>query len=98
MFLTQRRNVCDLRPSRYSPQALIIAGLQGQLQDSMAYRETDLLIIGAGIVGLATALETTLRFPEMTLAIVEKEDCVAAHQTGHNSGVRSEEHTSELQS
>src|ERR1035441_6765716 len=87
MFLTQRRNVCDLRPSRYSPQALIIAGLQGQLQDSMAYRETDLLIIGAGIVGLATALETTLRFPEMTLAIVEKEDRVAAHQTGHNSGV-----------
>ena len=53
----------------------------------MAYRETDLLIIGAGIVGLATALETTLRFPEMTLAIVEKEDRVAAHQTGHNSGV-----------
>jgi L-2-hydroxyglutarate oxidase len=87
MFLTQRRNVCDLRPSRCSPQALIIAGLQGQLQDSMAYRETDLLIIGAGIVGLATALETTLRFPEMTLAIVEKEDRVAAHQTGHNSGV-----------
>jgi L-2-hydroxyglutarate oxidase LhgO len=87
MFLTQRRNVCDLRPSRYGPQALIIAGLQGQLQDSMAYRETDLLIIGAGIVGLATALETTLRFPEMTLAIVEKEDRVAAHQTGHNSGV-----------
>lgn len=87
MFLTQRRNVCDLRPSRCSPQALIIAGLQGQLQDSMAYRETDLLIIGAGIVGLATALETTLRFPEITLAIVEKEDCVAAHQTGHNSGV-----------
>jgi L-2-hydroxyglutarate oxidase LhgO len=53
----------------------------------MAYRETDLLIIGTGIVGLATALETTLRFPEMTLAIVEKEDRVAAHQTGHNSGV-----------
>ena len=87
MFLTQRRNVCDLRPSRCSPQALIIAGLQGQLQGSMVYRETDLLIIGAGIVGLATALETTLRFPEMTLAIVEKEDRVAAHQTGHNSGV-----------
>ena len=53
----------------------------------MAYRETDLLIIGAGIVGLATALETTLRFPDMTLVVVEKEDRVAAHQTGHNSGV-----------
>ena len=53
----------------------------------MADRETDLLIIGAGIVGLATALEITLRFPGMSLVIVEKENHVAAHQTGHNSGV-----------
>ena len=53
----------------------------------MADRETDLLIIGAGIVGLATALEITQRFPGMNLLIVEKEDRVAAHQTGHNSGV-----------
>ncbi len=53
----------------------------------MADQETDLLIIGAGIVGLATALEITQRFPEMTLVVVEKEDRVAAHQTGHNSGV-----------
>ncbi len=54
---------------------------------SMADHETELLIIGAGIVGLATALEITLRFPEMTMVVVEKEDRVAAHQTGHNSGV-----------
>jgi (S)-2-hydroxyglutarate dehydrogenase len=53
----------------------------------MADHETKLLIIGAGIVGLATALEISLRFPEMSLVIVEKEDRVAAHQTGHNSGV-----------
>jgi L-2-hydroxyglutarate oxidase LhgO len=53
----------------------------------MADREADLLIIGAGIVGLATALEVTRRFPAMRLIIVEKEDRVAAHQTGHNSGV-----------
>jgi (S)-2-hydroxyglutarate dehydrogenase len=53
----------------------------------MVDRETDLLIIGAGIVGLATALEVTLRFPAMSLVVVEKEDRVAAHQTGHNSGV-----------
>ena len=87
MFLSQQRNVCDVRPSAGCTQALIIAGLQGQLQRLMADRETDLLIIGAGIVGLATALETTLRFPDMTLVVVEKEDRVAAHQTGHNSGV-----------
>jgi L-2-hydroxyglutarate oxidase LhgO len=50
-------------------------------------READLLIIGAGIVGLATALEATQRFPDMRTIVVEKEDRVAAHQTGHNSGV-----------
>lgn len=53
----------------------------------MADRQADLLIIGAGIVGLATALEYTRRFPGKRLLIVEKEDRVAAHQTGHNSGV-----------
>ena len=53
----------------------------------MADRAADLLIIGAGIVGLATALEAARRFPGMHILVVEKEDHVAAHQTGHNSGV-----------
>ena len=53
----------------------------------MADREADLLIIGAGIVGLATALQATQRLPDMRLVVVDKEDHVAAHQTGHNSGV-----------
>ena len=53
----------------------------------MADRQADLLIIGAGIVGLATALEFARRFPSQPLIVVEKEDRVAAHQTGHNSGV-----------
>lgn len=53
----------------------------------MADRKTELLIIGAGIVGLATALEATRRFPGLHVTMVEKEDHVAAHQTGHNSGV-----------
>jgi (S)-2-hydroxyglutarate dehydrogenase len=53
----------------------------------MADREVDLLIIGAGIVGLATALEATRRLPAMRIVVVEKEEHVAAHQTGHNSGV-----------
>src|SRR5689334_10053922 len=47
----------------------------------------DITIIGGGIVGLATALELTKRYPQRTLAILEKEDRLAAHQTGHNSGV-----------
>ncbi|MDR3748379.1 MAG: L-2-hydroxyglutarate oxidase [Acidobacteriota bacterium] len=53
----------------------------------MADHETDLLVIGAGIVGLATALEASRHLPGLRILVVEKEDHVAAHQTGHNSGV-----------
>jgi len=44
-------------------------------------------IIGGGIVGLATGLELTRRFPDISLTIIEKEPTLARHQTGHNSGV-----------
>ena len=44
-------------------------------------------IIGGGIVGLATGLELSCRFPEISLTILEKESTLASHQTGHNSGV-----------
>src|SRR5581483_1524461 len=47
----------------------------------------DLIIIGGGIVGLAVALEFSRRFPRLRLLVLEKEDRVAQHQTGHNSGV-----------
>ena len=47
----------------------------------------DIAIIGAGIVGLATALELTGRHPGLTLVVLEKEARVAAHQSGRNSGV-----------
>lgn len=44
-------------------------------------------IVGGGIVGLAVARELTLRRPETRVVVFEREDRVAAHQTGHNSGV-----------
>ncbi|EMR04476.1 L-2-hydroxyglutarate oxidase [Cesiribacter andamanensis] len=44
-------------------------------------------IIGGGIVGLATALQLLRRNPGLSLRLLEKEDRLAAHQTGHNSGV-----------
>ncbi|HEY3686137.1 MAG TPA: L-2-hydroxyglutarate oxidase [Streptosporangiaceae bacterium] len=44
-------------------------------------------VIGAGIVGLAVARELGLRLPGAEITVVDKEDRVAAHQTGHNSGV-----------
>lgn len=47
----------------------------------------DLAIVGGGIVGLATALALTERAPRTRLVILEKEARIAAHQTGHNSGV-----------
>lgn len=50
-------------------------------------RKVDIVIVGGGIVGLATAMEWTARFPQFSVVLVEKEACIAAHQTGHNSGV-----------
>lgn len=44
-------------------------------------------IIGAGIVGLALARHITLHRPGTRVTVLEKENRVAAHQTGHNSGV-----------
>lgn len=47
----------------------------------------DVAIVGAGIVGLAVGRELLKRWPRLKLAIVEKEAEIAAHQSGHNSGV-----------
>ena len=47
----------------------------------------DVGIVGAGIVGLSTALHLTKSFPHLSLAVFEKEPEIARHQTGHNSGV-----------
>eukprot|EP00756_Hemistasia_phaeocysticola_P048930 Hpha_TRINITY_DN23349_c0_g1::TRINITY_DN23349_c0_g1_i1::g.96899::m.96899/K00109/L2HGDH; 2-hydroxyglutarate dehydrogenase len=47
----------------------------------------DVVVVGGGIVGLATAAEALRRHPGLRLAVVEKEGEVAGHQTGHNSGV-----------
>ncbi|MFE6891607.1 L-2-hydroxyglutarate oxidase [Streptomyces sp. NPDC057694] len=44
-------------------------------------------VVGAGIVGLATAREITLRRPGTRVVVFDKEQDVAHHQTGHNSGV-----------
>jgi len=49
--------------------------------------KVDVVIIGGGIVGLATALDVAQRYPQRKLVVLEKEDRLAAHQTGHNSGV-----------
>ena len=45
------------------------------------------VVVGGGIIGLAVALEITKRFPRLRLLLLEKEDGIARHQSGRNSGV-----------
>src|SRR5690349_12213228 len=45
------------------------------------------VIVGGGIVGLATAYRLGQRFPDARVTVLEKEDAVGRHQTGNNSGV-----------
>lgn len=50
-------------------------------------RKYEVIVIGGGIVGLATALQVLKAAPGLSVAVLEKEDRLARHQTGHNSGV-----------
>ena len=50
-------------------------------------QQSDLIIIGGGIVGLATAYRFLERFPGKRVTVLEKEADIARHQTGRNSGV-----------
>src|SRR4029077_14757708 len=50
-------------------------------------RSYDVVVIGAGILGLAVSRELLSRYPRLRLAVLDKEPSVGQHQTGHNSGV-----------
>lgn len=47
----------------------------------------DIAVVGAGVVGLSVAMQAIEQYPHLKLLILEKENAVAQHQTGHNSGV-----------
>ena len=49
--------------------------------------EFDVAVVGAGIVGLATSVALTDRWPTLRVVVLEKETSLGAHQTGRNSGV-----------
>ncbi len=51
------------------------------------HQQFDVAIIGGGIVGAATFYKLQQRNPDLSIVLLEKEDMLAAHQTGHNSGV-----------
>lgn len=48
---------------------------------------TDILIVGGGIVGVSIAKELTSRHPDLNITLLEKENAVACHASGRNSGV-----------
>jgi L-2-hydroxyglutarate oxidase len=50
-------------------------------------QDADLIIIGGGIVGLATAYRFLEQFPDKRVTVLEKEAAICRHQTGRNSGV-----------
>lgn len=50
-------------------------------------KDYDITVIGAGLVGLATAYQIKLQSPDIKVLVLEKESDVAVHQSGHNSGV-----------
>jgi L-2-hydroxyglutarate oxidase LhgO len=47
----------------------------------------DVAVVGGGILGIAVARELLMRRPGISLAVLDKEDSLGEHQTGHNSGV-----------
>src|SRR3954469_20691106 len=49
--------------------------------------DADVAVVGAGILGLATARELLARHPDSKVLVLERENQVGFHQTGHNSGV-----------
>ena len=52
-----------------------------------APERADLAVVGGGIVGLAVARELAARHPRASVAVLEREDELGAHQTSHSSGV-----------
>src|SRR5882762_6207888 len=50
-------------------------------------RECDVVVVGAGIIGLAVARELSTRHDGMRIVVLEREPTIGAHQTSHSSGV-----------
>ena len=53
----------------------------------MSAQQTDVLVVGGGLVGLSTAMHLQTMRPRLKITLIEKDDQLAAQQSGHNSGV-----------
>src|SRR5215204_3202050 len=60
---------------------------EDQRGEMLTRDDFDIAIVGGGIVGLATARAVSQRWPQLRLAVIEKENHLGEHQTGRNSGV-----------
>ena len=47
----------------------------------------DVVVVGAGVIGLSTAMALLDRYPKLRLVVLEKDATTATQQSGHNSGV-----------
>ncbi|CAI2353645.1 unnamed protein product [Caenorhabditis sp. 36 PRJEB53466] len=65
----------------------VLRCISGPPLKSAALAKYDLVIVGGGIVGCATARQLLIERPNLKIALIEKEKELAAHQSGHNSGV-----------
>jgi (S)-2-hydroxyglutarate dehydrogenase len=61
--------------------------MSAHVQSPGSNGRADVVLVGAGILGLAVARELLTRQPGLSLLVLEKEQAIAQHQTGHNSGV-----------
>lgn len=82
---TTPEQAADIPPRDTTPRT-VSADVAGTHR-SEAPAVYDYAVIGGGIVGLATAMSLLRERPGSSLIVLEKEDGVARHQTGHNSGV-----------
>jgi L-2-hydroxyglutarate oxidase len=69
------------------PNATINSFTRNTPADNLKLMTQDVIVVGGGVVGLATAFRLLETRPGLRLVLLEKEPKLAAHQTGNNSGV-----------